>query len=264
MTAKQSGAGHVLVTGASSGIGREFARIFAAEGYNLVLLARNREKLGELAHELKASHGIKVSVVPADLNDPATPEAVFAGVREREIDVDVLVNNAGVAFEGAFAALPLADQLRLLQVNIVALTALTSLFLGPMLRRSHGRILNVASVAAFLPIPRLAIYGASKAYVRSFSEALSEELAGTGVTVTAFCPGFTDTDMMHASAQAMKLPNLMVMDAKSVAKEGYSACMAGEALRVAGVSNDLFSRGVQYLPRTLVRAMSGLVARQFS
>jgi hypothetical protein len=110
----------------------------------------------------------------------------------------------------------------------------------------------------------MATYGASKAYVRSFSEALSEELKGSGVTVTVFCPGFTDTDMMHASARAMQLPSLMVMDAKAVAKEGYSACLAGEVLHVAGVSNDLVTLGVQYLPRSLVRAIGGLVARQWS
>jgi short-subunit dehydrogenase len=264
MPAKKSRAGCVLITGASSGIGKEFAKVFAEEGFDLVLLARSRDKLRDLGQELKALHGIKATVIPADLGDAGTPQAVFDSLRERQIDIDILVNNAGVMIENQFPTPALADHLHLLQVNIVALTALTGLFLEPMLSRGHGRILNVASVAAFFPVPRLATYGASKAYVRSFSEALSQELTGTGVTVTAVCPGFTDTDMMHASARAMQLPSLIVMDAKAVAKEGYKACLAGEALHVAGVSNDLFTQAVQYLPRSLVRAMGGWAAKQWT
>jgi hypothetical protein len=264
MTTKATDPGCVLVTGASSGIGRELAKIFAAEGFRPVLLARSRDKLEELARELKALHGAKVTVLPADLSDPKTPRAVFERLQEHRIDVDILVNNAGLALEGEFAATALDDHLRLLQVDILALTALTRLFLEPMLRRGRGRILNVASVAAFLPIPSLATYAASKAYVLSLSEALSEELKGTGVTVTALCPGFTDTAMARASARVTRLPSLMIMDAKSVAKEGYSACLAGKALHVPGLSNDLASRGIQYLPRSLVRAVGGLVARQWT
>jgi short-subunit dehydrogenase len=261
---KGNESGCVLITGASSGIGKEFAKVFAEEGFDLVLLARSRDKLRDLGQELKAMHGIKATVIPADLGDPGTPQAVFDSLRERQIDIDILVNNAGVMVESAFATPALADHLHLLHVNIVALTALTGLFLEPMLRRGHGRILNVASVAAFLPVPHLSTYGASKAYVRSFSEAVSQELTGTGVTVTAVCPGFTDTDMVHASALATRLPSLMVMDAKSVAKEGYRACLGGEALHVTGVSNDLFTQAVQYLPRSLVRAMGGWAARQWT
>jgi short-subunit dehydrogenase len=264
MAAKGSESGAVLITGASSGIGREFARIFAAKGFHPVLLARSRDKLEELAQELKSLHGSKVTLIPADLAEPGTPGAVFERLRERGIDIDLLVNNAGVALEGNFAALALDDQLRLLQINVVALTALTGLFLGPMLSRGHGRILNVASVGAFFPIPGLAIYAASKAYVRSFSEALSEELAGTGVTVTALCPGFTETAMLQTSELGMRLPLALIMDAPAVAREGYAACLAGEPLHVAGVSNDMLTRTIQYLPRSLVRAMSGFVARHWT
>lgn len=256
--------GYVLITGASSGIGREFARIFASKGFDLVLVARSREKLRQLAGELQSVHAAMVTVIPADLSDPGAPQAIFDVLREHQIDVEILVNNAGVMAEGAFTAVPLADQLHLVQLNIVALTALTGLFIQPMVARRHGRILNIASVAAFMPLPSMATYAASKAYVRSFSEALSVELKDSGVSVTAFCPGFTDTDMMHASARAMQLPSLMVMDAKSVAKEGVAACLGGEALHVAGLSNDLVTLGVQYLPRSLVRMMGGLVARQWT
>jgi uncharacterized protein len=263
MAVKGSDPGSVLITGASSGIGREFAKIFAAEGFHPVLLARRRDKLQELAQELKALQGSRVTVLPADLNDPAAPRAVFERLREHRIEIDILVNNAGLVLEGDFADIALDDHLRLLQVNIIALTTLTHLFLEPMRRRGRGRILNVASTGAFMPIPGLATYAASKAYVLSFSEALSEEMKGTGVTVTALCPGFTDTAMVQASLRAMLLPSALIMDAKSVAKEGYSACLAGKALHVAGFSNELAMRGVRYLPRSLVRAVGGLVARQW-
>ncbi len=264
MAAKAGNPGSVLITGASSGIGREFAKIFAAQGYQPVLLARSRDKLQQLAQELKTAHGSKVTVISADLSEPEAPRAVFETLRKRRIDVDILVNDAGLLFEGDFAAVALDDHLRLLHVNVVALTALTRWFLEPMLRRKHGRILNVASVGAFLPIPSLATYAASKAYVLSFSEALSEELKGTGVTVTALCPGFTNTAMVRGSPRAARLPAVMVMDAQAVAQEGYSACLAGKALHVAGLSNDLAAWGIQYLPRSLVRTVGGLVARQWT
>ena len=163
MAARQHDAGCVLITGASSGIGKELAQIFAAEGYHPVLVARRRDKLEELAQELKALHGSKVTVLPADLADPKTPRAIFESLRDHRIDIEILVNDAGVAFEGDFAAVALDDHLRLLQVNVVALTALTRLFLPPMLERGRGRILNVASVDGFLPIPSLAGYAAPKA-----------------------------------------------------------------------------------------------------
>jgi uncharacterized protein len=263
MATKQHNPGSVLITGASSGIGRELTQIFAAEGHHTVLVARRRDKLEELAQELKALHGSKVTVLPADLSDPKTPRAIFEGLRDHRIDIDILVNDAGVAFEGDFAQIAPEDHLRLVQVNIVALTALTRLFLAPMLERGHGRILNVASVAGFLPIPSLSTYAASKAYVLSLSEALSEELKGTGVTVTALCPGLTDTAMVRASTRATRLPSLMVMDAKAVAKEGHDACLAGKPVHVPGLSNDLALQGLRYLPRSLVRTMSGLVTRQW-
>jgi short-subunit dehydrogenase len=189
----------VLVTGASAGIGRELASAFAREGYRVVLLARSDDKLRELALELKTAHQTDVTIVPADLGDRDAPRAVFDGLRDNGIEIDVLVNNAGAMSEGPFNQIALDEHLRLLQLNVVALTALTRLFLEPMLSRNSGRILNVASIAAFMPVPHLAAYAASKAYVLSLSEALSEELKGTNVTVTALCPGLTDTGMVHGT-----------------------------------------------------------------
>jgi len=254
--------GCVLVTGASAGIGQELAKAFAQGGFALVLLARRSDKLRGLAEELKAEHGAQVTILPADLSDPDAPQAIFEALRERSIDIDILVNNAGLLFEGDFAATALEDHLRLLQVNVVALTALTHLFLDPMLDRRSGRILNVASAGAFMPIPSLAVYAASKAYVLSLTEALSEELKGTGVTATALCPGFTDTGMVARSKRGRQIPSIIVMDAKSVAQQGYSACLSGKAVVVAGLANDLTVSGIQFLPRWLVRTVGGLIARQ--
>ena len=260
---RDAGQEHVLITGASSGIGRDMAKIFASEGYLPVLLARRRDKLQELALELKTSLGIKVTVLPADLSEPGAAQAVFDCLQERGINIDILVNNAGLMSEGAFTDIPLEDHLRLLQVNIVALTSLTHLFLAPMIQRAHGRILNVASIAAFAPTPSLAIYAASKTYVLSFSEALSEELKGTGVSVTALCPGFTNTAMVRGSTRGTQLPSFLVTDPVAVARQGVTACLAGKPLHVPGMSNSLATTSVRYLPRSLVRTVGGMVTRQW-
>jgi uncharacterized protein len=251
----------VLITGASSGIGAEMAKSFAAKGFHPILLARNRQKLDQLALELERSNGTDVTVLVADLNDPGTPRAVFSSLQEREMQIDILVNNAGIALEGDFAEAMPEDQLRLLQVNVVALTELTRLFLEPMLKRAHGRILNVSSISAFAPIPMMALYAASKAYVLSLTEAMSEELKGTGVTITALCPGFTETPMVRQSARASQLPSFIVMDAAEVAKQGVNACLAGEVVHIPGLSNSAFAQGVQYLPRALTRALGGYLSR---
>jgi short-subunit dehydrogenase len=249
-----------LVTGASAGIGLELARVFAANQFSLVLLARSRDKLQDLARELKAAHESRVTVVPADLSDPNAPQAVFDTLKEAGIQIDVLVNNAGLLSEGRFSAIDLDEQLRLLQVNIVAMTALTRLFLEPMLERNRGRILNVASIAAFAPVPNLAVYAASKAYVLSFGEALSQELGSSKITVTTLCPGVTETGMVHGTNLG-SMPRIMIMDAQTVAREGYHACMAGRPVHVAGIANELAVQWIKYQPSWLVRAVGGFLAK---
>ena len=256
--------GCALVTGASAGIGQELARAFAEKGFSVVLLARRHDALRKLAEELKIEHGAHATILPADLNERTTPLAVFDALRDRAIEVDVLVNNAGLLLEGGFAATTLEDHLRLLQVNVVALTALTRLFLGPMLERKRGRILNVASIGAFMPVPSLAVYAASKAYVLSLTEALSEELQGTGVTATALCPGLTATDMVARSKRGRRIPSLAVMDARTVAREGCSACLAGRVVQIPGIANDIGVSGVRLAPRWLVRLLGGVIARRTS
>ncbi len=220
--------GWVLVTGASGGIGQEIARAFASRSYDLVLAARSEEAIEALGRELAAAHAVRVKTMPVDLSLPGAPQAMEQALGDASLDVGVLVNNAGVLAEGPFAAGALDDQLELLQINVVALTALTRLFLPAMVARGEGRILNVASIAAFMPIPQLAIYAAAKAYVLSLTEAVGEELKGTGVTATALCPGFTDTAMLSGSPFGRLIPATIVMSAKDVAEAGCAACLKGE------------------------------------
>jgi short-subunit dehydrogenase len=177
--------------------------------------------------------------------------------------VDVLVNNAGVSAHGDFTDISLASLMRLLQLNVSALTALTHLFLRPMVERHRGRVLNLASVSAFQPVPTLAVYAASKAYVLSFSEALAVELSGTGVTVTAACPGFTETTMVHTESvttgRAAPLPGLVVGDAAQVAREAYEACLRGDAVQISGLLNQVATYWMQHQPRWLGRTIGAWI-----
>jgi uncharacterized protein len=247
-----------LITGASSGIGFELARVFADHGYDLVLTARREDRLADLAASLPS--GCQVDVVPVDLAKAKGPGKLVAYVRDSGRTIDVLVNNAGVAASGPFQTLS-AEQMRsILQVNVRALTELTQAFLPDMIERGRGRILNVGSVAGFQPVPGLALYGASKAFVLSFTESLSEDLRGTGVTVTALCPGPTRTEMV-ADLQGIDMAGPFVASAREVALEGYRACMAGEVVRVPGIMNQALVSWTQYQPRWLVRTLSGMAAR---
>lgn len=255
-------AGTALITGASSGIGLELAKVFAQNGYDVVLVARRRERLGALAHELEREHGVRATVFACDLARPGAAERVFAFVERRRIAVDVLVNNAGSMFNGEFADGPLARHFDMLKVDVVVPTTLAYLFLGPMLARGHGRILNVGSMAGFQPVPRLAVYAASKAYLLHWSEALSEELIGTGVSVTTLCPGFTATDILGQAPDVSRLPAFAVGSAEAVAREGYTACMNGQVVQVTGLSNQFAALLIQHQPRWLTRAIGGALARR--
>ena len=253
---ESSGKGWVLVTGASAGIGRELARAFASRGYDLILAARNEGAIAEFARELAASHGRRVKTIPVDLSLPGAAEAIGDALGAAGVAVEILVNNAGVIFEGDFTSIALENHLRLLQINVVALTSLTHLFLPAMIARGGGRILNVASIAAFMPIPRLAAYAAAKAYVLSLTESLSQELSGTGVTATALCPGLTDTAI--GSQMAKVVPAPMIMSPKDVAELGCSACLKGETICVPGLANRALTSGAQFLPRALMRSIGGM------
>jgi hypothetical protein len=247
----------VLVTGASSGIGRELARCFAADGSRMVLVARSGGPLNALADELKAAPKSQVQVLTADLAEPRAPDRIFGHLRTAGIKVDVLVNNAGFGAYGAFAELPLERQMEMVQVNLTALTHLTRLFLPGMIERRRGGVLNVASTAAFQPGPGMAVYFATKAYVLSLSEAVAEELAGTGVTVTALCPGPTQTNFA-AAANTRNPPvyTRTAMSAEAVARLGHQAFRRASVVAITGFRNRLLAFSVRLAPRSVARKIA--------
>jgi short-subunit dehydrogenase len=251
---------HVLITGASSGIGLELAKCFAADKSNLILVARSTTALETLAAELRRQHQIEVHVITADLSRPESPQKIFDELTGRGVAVNVLVNNAGFGLHGGFAELPLARQLEIVQVNIAALVALTGLFLPAMIKQKRGGILNVGSVAGFLPGPNMAVYYASKAFVQSFSEALCEELRGTGVSVTNLCPGATETNFSQTARgyRTRKMP-VAKMSAAEVARAGHRAFRAGRCIKVTGLKNQVVAQIPRILPRSAVRKAVGKV-----
>ena len=248
----------VLITGASSGIGLELAKCFAADKSNLILLARNTASLETLAAEIRREHKIEVRVITADLSQPESPQKIFDELSAQKISVDVLVNNAGFGLHGRFAALPLARQLEIIQVNVAALVALTGLFLPAMIEQKRGGILNVGSVAGFLPGPNMAVYYASKAFVQSFSEALFEELRGTGVRVTNLCPGPTESNFSQiARGYHAREMQAAKMSAAEVAAAGHRAFRSGQCVKVTGLKNLLLAQTTRVLPRAAVRRAVG-------
>jgi hypothetical protein len=245
--------GTALVTGASSGIGAALARLCAADGYDLVLAARKLPELESLAGELANAHGVKARAIASDLSNPAAPQALFDAAGP----VDILINNAGFGGRGAYAQTDWAMEARMIQVNLVALAHLTKLYLPGMLARRSGRILQVASTAAFVPGPFMAVYYASKAFVHSFSHALAEETKGTGVTVTVLCPGPTRTNFFEAAG--MGKTNLFQgpsMTSEEVAREGYRAMMRGDAEVIAGARNRWMIWGTRFAPRSMLRGIA--------
>ena len=233
-----------LITGASGGIGLDLARLLARDGYEVVLVARTEEKLRSLAGELGGTY------IAADLAKPDAAQRVF----EKAGAIDVLVNNAGYGLAGPFTDTDLRKELEMIQVNVVALTHLTKLVLPQMIARRSGRILNVASTAAFQPGPLMAVYYATKAYVLSFSEAIADELRDSGVTVTALCPGPTETGFASAanmeSSRLFKMSKPMASDA--VARAGYDAMLQGKRLVIPGMRNKMLAQSIRVSPRRLV------------
>jgi len=253
----------VLITGASGGIGYELAKLFARDRHNLVLVARSADKLDRIATEFQAK-GVTVKTFALDLATPSTPKFLFDQLQREDIAVDILINNAAFGAYGDFSKMPEAEILGQIDLNIHTLTELTRLFLPPMLDRRSGRIMNVSSTAAFQPGPLMAVYYASKAYVLSFSEALSNELRDSGVTVTCFCPGATNTDFTkRAGNQDSRLfKKLGAMSAEKVALDGYRAVMEGRTLAISGAQNWLAAQSVRFAPRKMVTAISRWVSEK--
>jgi len=256
----------VLITGASAGIGEALAGKFAAGGFDLVLAARSKDKLARLAAKLSKKHGIAAEVAQIDLAKPGAPRDLFNELAARGLDIDVLVNNAGVLEMGAFKTQSpetLGDMIRL---NTVALTELAALFVPPMAKRKSGRVLNVASVASFQPVPSLAVYAGTKAFVLSLTESLAEELKSDGVTVTALCPGITETNMFgtikSSNERTEKIPSFLVGDVQEVAQEGYDACIKGDVVRVPGLAYAMTTSIGRAAPRWLTRLVAGTIGRQ--
>lgn len=250
-----------LVTGGSGGIGFEIAKVLARKGFDLVLVARKRDTLEAAAGQLEGKYGARVHVFAADLRRPDAPQAIFDFLHNENIPIEVLVNNAGFGLGGEFADTELRRELDMIQVNIAALTHLTKLFLPSMLKRKSGRVLNVASTAAFQPGPLMAVYYATKAYVLSFSEALAEELRHGGVTVTALCPGPTRTHFA-ASAQVTKSrlsTAFGIADADDVAEFGVAAMMHGRRVAIPGIKNKIMAQANRFAPRRVTARVSRMI-----
>ncbi len=243
-----------LITGASSGIGLELAKEFAKDNINLVLVARSENKLKEVAAELESTYKIKVYILAKNLSNYNTAKEIFDWTVQQNISINYLVNNAGVGTFGDFAQMEWQTQEQMLNLNVTTLTYLTHLFLPKMIEQKFGKILQVASTAAFQPGPLMSVYYASKAFVLHFSEAIANELEGTGVTVTTLCPGATRTAFFGAAGmedsklvKGKKLPT-----AAQVATYGYKAMKKGKKVAIQGTMNYLLANSIRFTPRSLV------------
>ena len=248
---------YAVITGASSGIGLELCHLLAEAGNNLILVARKERELYELKATLLEKYDIQIEVIIKDLADPNAPKEIYAHIISMGINVDTLINNAGVGSFGPFNEISLEKDINLIDVNVRALTELTKLFLPHLLESKKGRILNVASTAGFMPGPYMATYYASKAYVISFSEALASELKGTSVTVSVLCPGPTRTGF-QAKAEMKKsdFVSLGVMEAKDVALCGYKGMLKGKTIIIPGFLNKLLVYSSKLMPRKLLTALA--------
>ncbi|WP_226667556.1 SDR family NAD(P)-dependent oxidoreductase [Metabacillus litoralis] len=247
-----------LITGATSGLGNEFVELFLKDGYNLVLVARNEEKLNEIK---KSITSVNVMVIAKDLSKPHAAKEIFAELQDNQINIDVLVNNAGFGLLGSFDELSIEQQLQMIQLNVSALTELTYYAL-PYMKENSGKILNVASTAAFQPGPLMAVYYATKAYVLSFSEGLVGELEKYEVTVTTLCPGATKTNFgAVANVENTKMFN-RAMSSKEVVKQGYVALMNGRGVVITGAFNQIGAITAKFLPRRVAAKIAKYVAKE--
>lgn len=247
----------VLITGASSGIGYEFAKIFAKKHYNLVIVARSKGKLLQIKKEFEYKYKISVTVIVKDLSEKDAAYDVFDALQDKGIHVEILINNAGFGDFGKFVDCDWNKQYEMVQVNIIAMMQMTKCFMKPMIREGHGKILNLSSTAAFQPGPYMSNYYAGKAFVLSFTEAISMELKGTGVTIMALCPGPTRTgfESVATLGKSKLFRTLKVAKASEVAKFGYKRLWKGKTVAVHGIQNKALSLGIKVTPRKLIRTI---------
>jgi uncharacterized protein len=243
-----------LVTGGSGGIGLEIAKVLARKNFDLVLVARKHDTLEAAAGQIEGKSGVTAHVFAADLRESDAPQAIFDFLRNQNISVDALINNAGFGLGGEFLETEITRELDMIKVNISALTHLSKLFVPQMVKRRSGRVLNVASTAAFQPGPLMAVYYATKAYVLSFSQALAEELRNTGVTVTALCPGATETEFADVAqvTNSGVFAKFGLADAADVAEYGVHAMMRGKRVAIPGLRNKLVAQSSRIAPRRLI------------
>jgi len=253
-----------LVTGASSGFGREIAKLFAHDGYEVILVARRENELQELADHLTAEFpGSAPVIIDKDLSQPGAAQELYDTVQQRGLTVDALVNDAGFGEHGRFVETDLSKEIDMINLNVTSLVVLTKLFMRDMVRRGEGRILQLASTVSFMPVPKLSVYAATKAFVLSFSEAVSYELKDTGVTMTALCPGASDTEFfIRANAEEANVTDTPLSDPAEVAKDGYEAMMKGEMRVISGAMNKMQAYFSNIIPDKLLNAgMSKLMEK---
>ncbi|MFP5041981.1 SDR family NAD(P)-dependent oxidoreductase [Parasediminibacterium sp. JCM 36343] len=243
-----------LITGASSGIGLELAKIHASKGGDLVLVARNKIKLDELKTQLENKYKIKVYTIGKDLSAQNAAQEVYEETSKENIQIDYLINNAGFGGYGLFTATGWGKELQMINLNITTLTLFTKLYLQDMVKRKAGKIMNVASTAAFQPGPTMAVYCATKAYVLSFTEAISNEVANLGVTVTALCPGATESGFQEAASmeESKVVKGRKMPTSKEVAEYGYASMMKGKTVAIQGFMNYIMANSIRFVPRALV------------
>lgn len=254
----------VLITGASSGIGLELSKLFARKGYDLVMVSQRKENL-EKAKMLvcKENSKVKIFTIAKDLGEASAPKEIFEYTKNNSIHIDILVNNAGIQVYGNFHSIDIEDTLNLMYVNMFALTELTRLYVDEMVNMGRGKILNLASTGAFQPCPLNAVYCASKAFVLNFSEAIGEELKGTGVSVTTLCPGATKTNFAkRAHIEDIRLFNGSVMEPSKVALIGYNALIKKKAVVVTGIYNKLLAQSVRFIPRNIIIKIGSYMMRK--
>lgn len=249
-----------LITGASSGIGYELATLFAREKHNIVLVARREEKLNEIARTLEQNYNVKAHALIIDLCKSQSAQEIYDWVRKNDLRIDFLVNNAGFVVYGSFSGTRWEDELRMMQLHMETATHLIKLFLQDMIRNKRGRILNVGSIGSYVPGPYVSVYCATKSYLLSLSEALAEELRGSGVTITTLCPGGTKTEFEENAIRKQSIkPSSRGMEAEKVARIAYRALMKGKRIVVPGLLNKIQVFAIRFLPRALVTRLTGMM-----